>query len=846
MKHYQLETRWANLVLGHPLLIIVSSILMVIILAYGARYATVSSDYRYFFGEDNPQRTAFESLQNVYSKDDSVLMTVTPRDGQVFKTETLAGLQYLTSESWKLPFVTRVDSITNFQYTHANGDDLVVQDLIRAEDLATNPGNDLLARLKAIALSEPLLKDRLINKQASVTGINIKMTFPGNSPFEVPEAAEAARQLSAQFKQMFPGHEVHLSGMVMLNDAFNEAGIRDVMTLMPIMYLLITVMLFIFIRNVTGVITTLGVVILSIVAGVGFSGWVSIPITPPSSISPTVIMTLAIAHSIHFLKTLLKTMGKGIGKEQAIVESLRQNLRPVFLTSLTTIIGFLSLNFSDTPPFHDLGNITAVGVAVAFLLSIGFLPAIVSLARIKPGKIKNPDNRLAARYSAWLERKSTPISLTMVFVTVVLGMQIGNIRINDQFVGYFDNTIRFRPDSEYTIANLTGVYQLNFDMKSGESQGIADPEYLNHLDRFAQYMRTIPGVVHVTSISDTFKRLNRNMHGDDESYYRLPEQRDLAAQYLLLYEMSLPYGLDLNNQINVSKSSSRVIVTMEEVPTSRILEISALASDWLNHNTPEVMHAEATSPTVMFSHITERNIHAMLWGTLIAFSLITLIMIIALKSVKYGLLSLLPNVIPATLAIGTWSLLVGEAGFSIAFVASVTLGIIVDDTVHFLSKFNYARQTGSNTRESVQYALEHVGGALISTSIILVVGFSVLMLSGFKLNFVLGALSALTIAIALLVDFTLLPAILRLTDKLATAKGGVMKTRYATYTGVIILSALSLSYAFNAHAGTNNQVEKGKLIAVSADEYDRTKGNAATQDKNSRGAKRWRQVTDYI
>lgn len=820
MKQYQLETRWANLVLRHPLLIIVSSILMVIILAYGARYATVSSDYRYFFGEDNPQRTAFESLQNVYSKDDSVLLTVTPQDGEVFKTATLAGLQYLTSESWKLPFVTRVDSITNFQYTHASGDDLVVQNLVRTEDLVSKPGNDLLARLKAIALAEPLLKDRLINEQASVTGINIKMTFPGDSPFEVPEAAEAARQLADQFRQNFPGHQVHLSGMVMLNDAFNEAGIRDVMTLMPIMYLLITVMLFVFIRNITGVITTLAVMILSILAGVGFSGWASIPITPPSSIAPTVIMTLAIAHSIHILKTLLKTMGKGIEKEQAIIESLRQNLRPVFLTSLTTIIGFLSLNFSDTPPFHDLGNITAVGVSMAFLLSVGFLPAVVSLVKIRSGQIKDSNSKLAARYSAWLERKSTPITLVMVFVTVLLGMQISNIRIDDQFVGYFDSTIRFRPDSEYTIANLTGVYQLNFDIKSGEPQGIAEPGYLSRLDQFANYMRSVPGVVHVSTIADTFKRLNKNMHGDDESYYRLPDQRDLAAQYLLLYEMSLPYGLDLNNQINVSKSSSRVIITMEEVPTSRILEISALASDWLRLNTPKVMHAEATSPTVMFSHITERNIHAMLWGTLIAISLITLIMIIALKSIKYGLLSLLPNVIPATLAIGTWSLLVGEAGFSIAFVASVTLGIIVDDTVHFLSKFNYARNKGSSTRESVQYALEHVGGALISTSIILIVGFSVLMLSGFKLNFVLGALSALTIAIALLVDFTLLPAILRLTDGLALAKGGHMKTRYAAYTGVVILSALSLSYAFNAHASTDNPDEKGKQVAVSADEYD--------------------------
>jgi hypothetical protein len=430
------------------------------------------------------------------------------------------------------------------------------------------------------------------------------------------------------------------------------------------------------------------------------------------------------------------------------------------------------------------------------------------------------DNALASRYTNWLERRGAAIILTAVFLTTFLGLQVGNIKINDQFVGYFDNSIQFRPHSEYTIENLTGVYQLNFDMKSGEPQGISDPYYLQNVDSFTDYMRSVPGVVHVATITDMFKRLNMNMHADDAAYYQLPDRRDLAAQYLLLYEMSLPYGLDLNNQVNVDKSSTRVVVTLEEVTTAQILEISAQASEWLERNTPPVMHAKATSPTVMFSHITERNIHSMLWGTLIAITLITAVMMIALQSVKFGLISILPNVIPATLAIGVWSLLFGEAGFSIAFVASVTLGIIVDDTVHFLSKFNYAKNSGRDTSDAVRYALEHVGAALISTSAILVVGFSVLMLSGFKLNFVLGALSALTIAIALLVDFTLLPAILRLSDKVTLTRGGVMKTRYASYSGMAVLLAIGLSLTFDANANDNSIDEKGKWVAVSADQYD--------------------------
>jgi predicted RND superfamily exporter protein len=839
MKDYKLETRWASAVIEHPLAVIITSILVILLFAAGLQYATVSSDYRYFFGPDNPQRVAFENLQNVYSKDDSVLMTITPGDGKVFKQETLEGLRYLTEESWQLSFVTRVDSITNFQHSYAEHDDLTVHDLVNASTLSGSISEEDLYRLENISLNEPMLANRLINEDASVTGINIKMTFPGASPFEVPEAAEQARQLADRFMQQYPGHEVHLTGMVMLNDAFNEAGIRDVMTLMPLMYGIITVMLFFILRNKTGVAMTLGVMILSIIGAMGFSGWARIPITPPSSIAPTVIMTLAIAHSIHFLKTMFKVMRDGTGRNEAIIESMRQNLRPVFLTSLTTVIGFLSLNFSDTPPFHDLGNITAVGVTFAFILSVGLLPAVMSMVNIVLPEHKPSRFAIASRYSAWLDRYSLPIIAVMLFAIVMIGTQIRDIHINDQFVGYFDQSIRFRPDSEYTIENLTGVYQMNFDVRSGEEQGIADPEYLNKLDAFADYLRTIGGIVHVSSITDTFRKLNMNMHGDDEQYYRLPDNRQLAAQYLLLYEMSLPYGLDLNNQINVDKSSTRIVATMDEVPTSRILEISGLASNWLQQNTSTVMHAEATSPTVMFSHITERNIDSMLWGTLIALGLITTVMVISLGSIRYGLLSLLPNVVPAVLAVGTWAILVGEAGFSIAFVASVTLGIIVDDTVHFLSKFNYARNSNRSSSDAIRYAIEHVGAALISTSVILVAGFAVLMLSGFKLNFVLGALSALTITIALLVDFTFLPAMLRITDKLSNTGGIAMRTKVATTITVAIITAVGLSYTLDASASTSQTSDKGRWVAESADAYDEgfiNQSSAVTMIlKNSQG-----------
>ncbi len=765
MKKQTFARSWAELVTKRPILFIGLSLCMAMGLGYGGKFITVSSDYRYFFGKENPQRLAFEKLQNVYSKNDSTLFVITPNDGQVFKKDTLSGIQFLTERSWQLPYSTRVDSITNFQYTFAEEDDLIVKDLVTEEELLDEENPVPFKKIKAIALKEPLLNGLSINQDASVTSVNVLMTFPGEHPGEIPEAVAEARRLVNDFKKKFPDHKVHLSGDTMLNNAFNEAGVKDMTTLTPAMYAVIILIMFILLRSLSAVFATFLVMLFSIISGMGFSGWMGIPITPPSAIAPVVIMTLAIADSIHILKSVFNALRESMTKRDAIIEGLRVNLKPVFLTSATTIVGFLSLNFSDTPPFHDLGNVTSVGVAMAFVLSVTMLPAILMLLPLKVRTSQNTQNQWGLRFGSWVTERRMIIAISSSIVTILIGLQIPKMELNDNFIGYFSENNSFRVDSTYTMNNLTGIYQINFDLNSGESQGVADPAFLSKVDEFANVLRKEPMVTHVNSITDVFKRLNKNMHADDDDYYKLPEARDLAAQYLLLYEMSLPYGLDLNNQIDVDKSSTRLTVNLGNVSTSEIIEIVTRSEKWLKDNCPTSMHTLGSSPVIMFSHISHRNVMAMFKGTLLAFGLITIVMIVALRSIKYGLLSLIPNLVPIVLGYGLWAIFVGEAGFTIAIVGSVTLGIVVDDSVHFLTKYSLAkREKGFAVKAAIQYAFENVGSALVVTSVILVIGFSVLMFSEFKMNYILGALSALTIALALLIDFTLLPAVLSYSD----------------------------------------------------------------------------------
>ena len=285
--------------------------------------------------------------------------------------------------------------------------------------------------------------------------------------------------------------------------------------------------------------------------------------------------------------------------------------------------------------------------------------------------------------------------------------------------------------------------------------------YLEDLDNFGTWLRGQPEVKHVASFADVVKRINRSMNADRQSFYAVPENRELSAQYLLLYEMSLPYGLDLNDQLNVDKSESRLIVTLTDVSTVEMQALRARALGWLRENTPEAMHVEPSGQAVMFSYIGRRNFEAMTQGTLVAFLLISACLMLALRSLRLGLISLIPNIAPPMVAFGVFSLIQTEVGFWTSFVTATAIGLIVDATVHMLTKYRHARiNLKRSAEDSVRYSFATVGTALWVSSVILVTGFMVLTNSPFLINGMLGLVVSMTILAALILDFLLLPPLL--------------------------------------------------------------------------------------
>ena len=743
-------------------MVIFSSLLIAMVAGSGLQFLTFNSDLRVFFSKENPQLQTLEDLENTYTKSDNVVFVLEPQEGNVFTRETLEAVEKLTDRAWQLPYSIRVDSLTNYQHTWTEGEDLFVENFV--ED-ASNLSDLRLAEKRKIALSEPLLVNRFISPTGHVTGISVTILKPGKSIHEVTQVAVFARKLANEIKKEYPHIRIYLSGMVMFDNAYGEVTRDDLFTLLPVSFLILTIIISLALRSIYGTLVTLLIILLSMMTGLGLAGWFDYSLNPGSAGAPTIILTVAVADSIHILATVLQEMRRGYSKREAILESLRLNLQPVFLTSITTVIGFLAMNFSDAPPFRDLGNIAAIGITAAFGYSVFLLPAVIAIVPLGV-QAKSETNAPPLDWLAtFVIRRRSPIFWITLAASITLGAGMFRIELNDEWVKYFDTRYDIRIDTDFAAENLSGVYSIEYSLESGTSGGVNTPAYMAKVEEFADWYRQQPKVVHVVTICETIKHLNQVMNENDEAYYRIPDRRDLIAQYLLLYELSLPFGLDLNNQINIDKSATRMTVLLRGPSTSEMLELEKRAQNWLNTHSEGRLSSTGSGLSLIWAHISKRNIQSMLGASVGALVLISFVLIFALRSIKFGLLSLVPNLGPAFMAFGLWGLAIGQIGLASSVIVSLTLGIIVDDTVHFLSKYLYARRAeGMDSPRAVRYAFHTVGTPLWVTSVALTGGFLLLTFSGFRLTSDLGLITSLTIAFALLLDFLLLPSLLMMVD----------------------------------------------------------------------------------
>ena len=826
-------------VVARPWTTLLVGLVAFVVVSFGLTTARFSTDYRIFFSKDDPGLAAFEHLESTFTKTDNVLFVIKAaddRDGAIFQADPLSAVQELTNIGWTLPYATRVDSLTNFQHPDAKeGDEIVVGALVPGD--ARTLDADALARVRAAAASEPLLAGSLLARDGRTAAVNVTLRLPGKEPREVTESADAARKAVLAVRRAHPRLDIRASGMAFMNDAFMQASIRDMAVMMPLMVLVMLVGMAFVMRSKLATLAVAAVIGVSAAMSMAVAGWLHYPLTPPAVAAPMIVLTVAVADGVHIVLAAMEAMREGHTRAQAIVLSLEKNLEAITYTWLTTIVGFVCLNYSDAPPVTHLANMTSFGVTAAFVYSFTVLPALLVVLPVVAHRAPTPSGAtgeaeervtLMARVAAFVVRRRIPLLAATVVVTVIGGWQASRLETNDQFVRYFDQSIPFRRDVDFTMKNLSGIYRLEYQIASDGPSGVAEPAYLRTLDDFGGWLRAQPEVEHVYGIADVVKRVNQVMGDGSVASYRIPDSRAAVSEALLVYEMGLPQGLDLTDRVNVDKSAARLTVTVKDVSSQQMNAFTARSERWLRDHAPKAMWAEATGPVVIFSQLGDRNAKSMVQGDFVSLALISLCMIIVLRSLRLGLLSVLPNVIPIVVGYGLWRVFVGQMNIVASVAGSISLGIIVDDTIHFLTRYKAMKQKGLDAETAMTKTLTHVGPAMLGTSVILVLGFGVLTLSSFQMTSYLGWLSVIIVAVAPLTDLVLAPALVllfvrepRLTKPRTHAEGtSIMKTAASFILGLFTL-AVTVTAATDANARTSEEIlaagspeAKGQAVAL--------------------------------
>jgi predicted RND superfamily exporter protein len=359
------------------------------------------------------------------------------------------------------------------------------------------------------------------------------------------------------------------------------------------------------------------------------------------------------------------------------------------------------------------------------------------------------------------------LGAALVLLVVLPGL--ARLRVNDDFVAYFGPELPFRTAAELADDRLAGPWEIEYQLHAEAPEGIHDPAFLAQLEAFTDWLRAQPETAHVLAWTDVLARLERVV-GEGEG---LPPDAERAAQYTFLYEASLPFGTDVTNVLATDRGSVRQLVALRDVDARALRAFEDRASAWLAAHAPQVRERHG-GINLMFAHVSERNVRAMIEGNLLAVLVIGALLGVALRSVSLAGLSLLTNFLPLLLAFALWGWFVRDVGLALGTVFGMTLGIVVDDTVHVLARYRRARRTAP-PREAAARAVTRVGPALVVTTGTLLAGFACLAASSFAVNAQLAQITLLTLVAALAVDLLVLPALLgrgaRRTDDSAGAPG---------------------------------------------------------------------------
>ncbi len=734
---------------------------LVLGLSSNLKHLAFEGDYRIWFDEDSKILKEYDEFRKVFGNDTAITVAFRDENG-IFNKKALKTIDTITQKMWQMQHIARVDSLTNFQHIHANPedkDDVLVEDFIQNIDSASD---EYFHNRKEVATHDRDMVGSFISKDAKTTMIIARLTPKvndnGDKSFEIMSELE---EILAPLRKD-THYQFWLNGGPPLNTSFVTIAQSDGSTFTPLVIFTVLVLLFVLFRRVSGTLLPMGVVVLTFLTVLSIQVLLGYKLNNFTANIPVFIVAIGIADAVHVYIIWLMYKREGKDTKEAVYLSMQKNMLPIFLTSLTTAIGFASLGISHVVPVSTLGIATASGAVLAFLISVFWMPSVLLLLKkeIKTKEQKETTSFFEnIHYGKYIVENNKKIILITGVIFFVIGAGILKLKIDSNTIRYFDTDVKIRQATEFLQQNLTGPMAYEIVIDSGKKNGIKDPKFLNSVEKFYdEYQKKFPDIRHMNSLMDVIKRFNVVMNQSNS----IPDNQNLIAQYLLLYSLSLPQGMEINDKMDIQERLLRVTAQVNIVDTSKDLEMIDWAEKWWQ-NTP--YKATVNGQTKMFAHMQRDVTDTLIYSMSLAIVLVSIVMFLIFRSVKLIWIFLVPNILPIILVLGVMGWLGINIDLGVAVSGAIILGVAVDDTIHFLVKYFEAKKKNLNTVESLDYVLKYAGKAILFTTIILSVAFAMFMGSKFTPNYNFGLVTATALVIAFVVDIVLLPALLSITEK---------------------------------------------------------------------------------
>ena len=710
-----------------------------------------------FFPEDYPISENHAHIEDTFYSSDSVIIAIGVDEGTVFNPRILNLIEEITDKAWSTPHSIRVDSLSNFSFVRAEVDDLVVEPFIE-ESLEWDQKK--INERSTLIEKEEQAYGTILSKDKKTTFINISIDAPREDvEKEYAESMEHIFAFMDPLKKEYPEADMRYAGIVYIEYLSPLIVKAEMPILIPTLLFVILLSLFILLRNVVAVISSLVVIVFSVITSVGILGHFNSTVSQPFLMVPILVATLAVADCVHLFNVYFQSKLEKNAKD-SIIKSLRLNLEPLLLTSLTTSIGFLCLNLAPIPALRVVANGIVIGVVAAFVFSIFFLAPLMSFFNVKASSQIENQTKLSKRVGQFsLKNRKKIIWLVPLFSAFLMSFIPLNETKDNPMEFYSERFTSVAEDTKWLAKRLGGTFLVTYEYVSEDL--VSDPEYLRQLDEFTTWLENQDEVLSVNSLSKIIKNLNRTLNGDDQSWYIIPQDSELVAQYLFFYEMSLPFGLDLTSTINQERTSTKVTVSLKEIDSKAFIEFYDRVDDYASLSIVSGNLSGGGGTRSVMAFMGMLLAEQLMYALIIGFIVITLAIALFYRSLSAGLITAIPNILPIGVAFGIWGIFSSNVSMLVSLGIGCTLGIVVDFSVHFLSKYLYARRSLSlSAEESVLYAFETVGFPLTIMTVSLCMGFAVLFLASFMPIRGFAGITMISFVAALIIDLLLFPAVL--------------------------------------------------------------------------------------